>query len=309
MYKELPESSPENLVKAPVGSVFTRTNEDFYLTVSGGRTKLNIPKKSFAVKYQDEIWFSLLSENGITFKTDGETWRKASGTGKKGWVKLSNKTTTVTVPSTSISYFLTSGNQTPIFGANGATSYPPSVNWTGLFDGDADDDFTQINLPFNFYHGGSSYDAVFVGTNTYTTFGAGSDEYDPLGVDNPPYPKFLFGAADHSYQRLSTYTHPDNDYVAIRYEGNDSTSGTQGDPGIVYELRIFNPSVVGGISVVELLVGIHNDTGGIFQTDDGVSTVYDSGTIQEYTSYVFYGNSDGTSYTRYDNYHIVPTTE
>lgn len=95
MYSELPESSPENVIAAPKGSVFTRVGENFYLTTNGILTKLNLPKKSFALKYKNEVWYEGLKNEIITFKTNGETWRKISGTGKKGWAKISNKTTIV----------------------------------------------------------------------------------------------------------------------------------------------------------------------------------------------------------------------
>lgn len=97
MYYELKQSSPENLVAAPVGSIFTRLGEKFFLTSNGERTRINLPKKSFAVQYQDEVLLSSLTEDGITFKTNGETWRKVSGTGKKGWKQIStNKSTNAT---------------------------------------------------------------------------------------------------------------------------------------------------------------------------------------------------------------------
>ena len=53
---QLNQSSPENVVKAPKGSVFSRNGDKFYLTVGAATTKLVTTKKAFALQYQNEIW-------------------------------------------------------------------------------------------------------------------------------------------------------------------------------------------------------------------------------------------------------------
>jgi hypothetical protein len=87
---QLAQSSPENVVKAPKGSVFTRNGDKFYLTVGGTTTRLATTKKAFAIQYQNEIWYPTLNEDTITFATEGETWVKSgNGDNKTGWTQLS----------------------------------------------------------------------------------------------------------------------------------------------------------------------------------------------------------------------------
>ncbi len=97
-----------------------------------------------------------------------------------------------------------SGGKAPIHGS-GAGAYPPS-GWTGLQDGSVDDANVQINLPFTFYIDNTGYNTVFIGSNSYLTFGSGSNAYFALNTSNPALPKLMFGAADNSYQRDSTFT-------------------------------------------------------------------------------------------------------
>jgi hypothetical protein len=43
---------------------------------------------------------------------------------------------------------------------------------------------------------------VYVGSNFYTTFGAGSNVYSGIGASNPPLPAIHIGAADRSYKAV-----------------------------------------------------------------------------------------------------------
>ena len=98
---QLNQSSPENVVKAPKGSVFTRQGDKFYLTVGGTTTKLVTTKKAFALQYQNEIWYPTLNEETITFATSGETWVKTgAGDNKIGWSQLTSNSGRLTRKST-----------------------------------------------------------------------------------------------------------------------------------------------------------------------------------------------------------------
>lgn len=88
---QLNQSSPENVINAPFGSIFTRQGDKFFLISNGSRSQLSLPKKSFATQYKNEIWYPTLKEEVITFATDSETWVKKSGSGKTGWVFITNK--------------------------------------------------------------------------------------------------------------------------------------------------------------------------------------------------------------------------
>jgi len=68
--------------------------------------------------------------------------------------------------------------------------------------GNNDDGFWQLNLPFSISYLGNSYSTVYVGTNTYLTFTAGSSNYSSLGPTNPNLPKIMWGCADNSAQRI-----------------------------------------------------------------------------------------------------------
>lgn len=190
-------------------------------------------------------------------------------------------------------YAIASGTKAPVFGSGGGT-YPPS-GWTGIISGTVDDNFLTINLPFSFRIAGTLYNQCFIGSNTYLTFGGGSGVFSGLSASNPAFPKFMFGAADNSYQRISTVSFG-TDFTRIRYEGNGAASGTAGSPGIVLEITLFNPSLFSGRNVLELLVGNHNRTSGVSLVGNAFNA-YATFSISANQSYVFDGDSFGTAWT------------
>ena len=199
--------------------------------------------------------------------------------------------TTITTFSTSIG----TGNKAPIHGSGGGT-YPPS-GWSGAQNGNVDDAFVSIVLPFTFYINNTGYTNVYLGSNSYLTFGSGSTQYNPMSVTNPPLPKLMFGAADNSYQRVSTIV-SGTDYVSIRYEGTNNTGGTVGSPTMVVELTLVNPSKFSGSNLIEMLVGNWTaNPGQNVSNSSKTTTAYVTFTMSANTSYVFTGNSTGTSWT------------
>ena len=201
-------------------------------------------------------------------------------------------------------YDIVSGTKLPIYGTGGGT-YPPTGSWAGLQNLTSDDAFLTINLPFTFNIAGTGYTTTYMGSNTYLTFSAGSSEYGnagALGATRPPYPKFHFGSSDNSYQRVSRYA-LGTDYQRIRYEGTAATSGTVGSPNIVLEITLFNPNIMGGNNVLELLIGNHSRLTGVAMVASS-TTSYGTYILSQNQSYVFVGNSDGTSWTIYTGYNI-----
>ena len=95
MYGVLPQSSPENIVSAPVGAMFMRKGESFYLSSNGTTTELPFTKKAFALQYKSKVWYPTLKEEVISFATDSETWIKKSGNGKTGWSFLTSKSSII----------------------------------------------------------------------------------------------------------------------------------------------------------------------------------------------------------------------
>ena len=121
MYNILKESNPENIVTAPIGAVFSRVGDTFFLKVGSKLTKLNITKRRFALQYQSEIWFNFLTEDIIGFEKENETWIKSFGTGKTGWTFVSNDS------------FLSESSDIPSLLING--SFEDGLNgWTVLFE-------------------------------------------------------------------------------------------------------------------------------------------------------------------------------
>jgi hypothetical protein len=77
-------------------------------------------------------------------------------------------------------------------------SYPLGVT----FLGGVDDGYYTVPVGWNVNFLGTSYSKVYIGTNQYVTFGAGSTEYAGLNYATPPYPKIMMGSGDHSVQRI-----------------------------------------------------------------------------------------------------------
>jgi hypothetical protein len=200
-----------------------------------------------------------------------------------------------------LSYDIVFGTKLPIYGTGGGT-YPPTASWTGIQNASVDDSFLSINLPFTFYIAGSGYTTTYMGSNSYLTFGSGSTLFSGLGATSPAVPKFMFGAADNSYQRVSRYAFG-SDYQRIRYEGTAATAGTVGSPNIVLEITLFNPNVMGGNNILELLVGNHSRLSAARMVASS-TTQYATYSLVQNQSYVFVGNDNGTSWTIYTGYNV-----
>lgn len=214
---------------------------------------------------------------------------------------------TITINDTSTTpsagYNLTSGTKAPVFGAGGASPYPPT-GWTNSFNSNADDSNLAIPLSVTFTLANTAYTTAYVGSNSYITFGGGSNNYYNLSASNPALPKIVFGYADNSYQRVS-YVQSGTDYTRIRFEGNCSTSGTGGSPGVVYEVTFFNTNKTSGNNVVEVLVG--NRCNNNFMGIGNSSSYYTTGTFNPNTSYVFSGDPTGVTWTLYTGYYMSGT--
>jgi hypothetical protein len=76
-----------------------------------------------------------------------------------------------------------------------------------------------------------------------------------------------------------------------------------GSPNIVLEITLFNPSIMNGNNVLELLVGNHSRLSGAAMVANA-TTAYATYTLSQNQSYVFEGNSNGTSWTIYTGYNV-----
>jgi hypothetical protein len=142
------------------------------------------------------------------------------------------------------------------------------ASMTLIFEGNQDDSNINIgDIGFNFPFYNSTYrNNIFVGSNSYITFGNGSNQYSGLSHTTPGR-GILITAGDRSYQRV--YTLATTGEFHIRFEGNISTSGTIGNPGIVWEITLLESGDI------KIETGICNDTNGISLVTDG-STNYTS---------------------------------
>jgi len=139
---------------------------------------------------------------------------------------------------------------------------------TTVTNGSNDDGFWNLLLPFNVSYFGNSYDRVYVGTNMYLTFEAGSSVYSGLSATTPNLPKIMWTAADRSVQRIYhgvEGTAPNRTY-RIRVEGHTSFfGGVLGSPTMVCEYVFYENEP----AQIDLQCGINNakTTGGGFTTE------------------------------------------
>lgn len=97
--------------------------------------------------------------------------------------------------------------------------------------GSVDDGFYTIALPFAVNFNGVDYSTIYVGTNSYVTFGSGTSVYSSLGIGNPALNKILINSADRSSNSIWFNSNPTN--FSIRYEGG---CGTTPGTALVWEL-------------------------------------------------------------------------
>ena len=145
----------------------------------------------------------------------------------------------------------------------GAASLTASTTPTS---GNNDDGFWTLALPFSIDYLGTSYNTIYVGTNTYITFGNGSTQYTNLSATNPNLPKIMWSCADNSVQRIyygTEGTSPNRTY-RVRVEGNAAVSGTVGSPGMVCEWTFYEAVP----DRIDLQQGVNNrkTSGGGFTT-------------------------------------------
>ena len=195
------------------------------------------------------------------------------------------------------------GTEAPTLGAGGATDF---TGWERIQNASIDDGSIEVtSWPFTFTIDSTGYTSAFVGSNSYITFGAGSGVFSSLSASNPNLQKIFFGGSDNSYQRVfkkSDVAKDGSSIMRIRYEGTAATSGTLGSPNIVAEFAFYQPRL-DGAQWIELRIGNHNRTSGLFMIANQ-TTSYASATITANSSWVFVGNSTGTSWTMTSNRYI-----
>jgi hypothetical protein len=195
-----------------------------------------------------------------------------------------------------------SGIAAPVLGDGQVTPTTAATDddWTLLYD-DTDDEGSTASgsFGFDFTLDGVAYTSCFITSNQYLTFGTESVEYQNLDADMPAVPKLHMGSGDFSYQRI--YTKAEAGLFRIRWEGNSSFSADAGDSNRFLEVTFYAPS---GGQLLEVRTGdISGSTAGPFMlaTDD---TSLADGTLAANSSWVYEGNSDGTTWTLYEESHV-----
>lgn len=106
------------------------------------------------------------------------------------------------------SFAVSSSTYAPYTDAEGGTLLGATTSGT------RDDGFWNISLPFAFDFNGTPYNNVFLGTNGYISFGAGSTAYFPEG-----------GVLDQLNNAVVAFTRDLNTGAASLYSGTDATTG------------------------------------------------------------------------------------
>ncbi len=156
---------------------------------------------------------------------------------------------TVITESTSASATVTDITSNLLGAASLTASTTPNV-------GNNDDGYWTLSLPFSIEYLGTTYSQIYVSTNHYLTFGGGSTVWSGISVLNPNLPKIMWCSSDNSVQRIYYGVEgvaPNRTY-RVRVEGNASTVGVLGSPGMVNEFTFYenNPSQI------DLQVGVNN---------------------------------------------------
>ena len=126
--------------------------------------------------------------------------------------------------------------------------------------GNNDDGYWTLSLPFFMEYCGFTFDTIYIGTNSYITFSAGSSVYSNLGPANPQLFKIMMSAADNSAQRIYYGTEgvaPNRTY-RVRWEGTNATSGTLGNPNMVWEATFYEATP----TQIDMQIGVNANSSG-----------------------------------------------
>lgn len=113
-------------------------------------------------------------------------------------------TTSLNASSTYVNGAVVFGNGAPSLGNGSVASWPPA-GYTSLQNASVDDSFVTVTIAATTIMG-TSRTSAFIGSNAYITFGSGSSAFSSLSTTNPALDKFMFNAADRSYQRVGFLT-------------------------------------------------------------------------------------------------------
>lgn len=179
-------------------------------------------------------------------------------------------------PDAGVAYGYVTTNQVAPAGSGGLTQIQ-SIS--------IDDGAVAITPPFpvNFFntdYGVGANGGIYVGTNSYLTFGYQSTARNNFSATQPGR-AILIASADNSAQRIYAGTAAHGESFTVRFEGTNSTVGTPGSPNMVWEVTFFKSMP----DYAQLVVGtLVPRTGSVSAVSDG-TTLYNT-TFVANTSYV-----------------------
>lgn len=148
------------------------------------------------------------------------------------------------------------------------SSSTPSAPGGLTFTGSSDDGYWTLTLPFSITFQGTSYSTIYIGTNSYVTFGSGSTAYSALSATNPATPKIMISSGDRQGLRLWYGSEDSNNTYRIRWEGHIAASGGDiNNPSMAWEMIFYNPSALSsytrlGGAVIDIHIDINTTSSG-----------------------------------------------
>lgn len=205
------------------------------------------------------------------------------------------------------------GTIQPSLGDSGITDYyyPIDLGWHWVeYQQDINDGYGYLSgMPFNLTINSVSAPVLFFSGNTYITIGGLPHQTPPatnqINQSSPSFSKILLGTGDNSMQQLlvkSGISGDGSSYYRVRYEGTDASTGTPGYPTIVLEITFYEPRE-NGDQWIGLRVGPHARADGLFMIASQTQSLA-SATLTPNSSWVFIGNSAGTSWSMTSNRYI-----
>lgn len=161
-----------------------------------------------------------------------------------------------------------------------------------VYNGDVDDTFFTVNLPWTVSFLGSNYGAVYVGSNGYITFSSGNSTYYSFSPSNPSGPHISIFPADRRLRKLyyaQINAGTSEAKFVIRIEGVDYSNAAITH---IYEVHFYSGQSYYDIFFVDS-PSSGNQNGGTSAISNGSSYVLNYNTTESTGIRI---NSNGTLY-------------
>jgi len=165
---QLPNSNPENIVAAPVGTKFRRNGNRFTTEIGGVVTEISLSKKAFIVNYPAlRTKFSAATDALITFDKENESWVKKTGSGRTGWEYVSDKEISLATTALPNDLFIMSTSNGRYLSAT-TNSFAVGFYYTGSYNSGSVNTFI-VEVSSSSPHWYYSSSAVFTPTSSNLT--------------------------------------------------------------------------------------------------------------------------------------------